>query len=72
MTETSVIATDVIRRSKSLRLKIPKLRIGASLAAMFGLFGDAITMAYVEPYTIRRRGPQNVPDEALGGRDPDW
>ena len=72
MTGISTIAPIAVRRSNLQRLNIPRLRIGASLAAMFGLLGDAINMAYVEPYTIHRRRPQVVPDDDLEGRDPSW
>jgi hypothetical protein len=72
MADISVTATKVVRRSNSLRLKIPKLRIGASLVAMFAPLGDALTMAYVEPYTVHRRRPQAAADVDLQGRDPSW
>jgi hypothetical protein len=72
MTEMSVFATNAVRRSNSLRLKISTLRIGASLASLFALLGDALTMAYVEPYTTHRRTPKDAPDENLQGRDPNW
>jgi hypothetical protein len=72
MTEISTIAPVAIRRSNWQRPAIPRLGIGASLAAMFGLLGDAINMAYVEPYAIHRRRPQVVPDDDLEGRDPGW
>ncbi|MEQ1954052.1 hypothetical protein [Mesorhizobium sp. CN2-181] len=72
MTDIPGIAPIVIRRPDLQRLKIPMLKIGASLAAMFGLLGDAINMAYVEPYTIHRRRPQVASDDDLDGRDPDW
>ena len=54
------------------RLSFPRLAIGASLAAISGLMGDALKMAYVDPYTSRRRQPQVVPDDDLEGRDPSW
>jgi hypothetical protein len=50
----------------------PRPGIGASFAAIFGLLGNAITMAYVEPYAARHRRSRAVPDDDLQGRDPGW
>ena len=73
MTDISVTTAPITVRHLNLpRLSLPKLKIGASLADIFGLVGDAINMAYVEPYTIHRRRPQVVPDDDLEGRDPTW
>jgi hypothetical protein len=72
MTDLSTISPITIGHARLSRLHIPRLRIGASLAAMFGLLGDAINMAYVEPYIVHRRRPQIVPDDDLEGRDPSW
>lgn len=50
----------------------PRLTIGASLGAIFGLMGDAHRMAYLDPFTGRGGQPHIVPDDALEGRDPTW
>jgi hypothetical protein len=72
MTDVPTTAPITIRRLNLPRLSLPKLKIGASLAAVFGLVGDAINMAYVAPCTSRRHEPQVVPDDDLKGRDPSW
>jgi hypothetical protein len=72
MTDISPIAPIAVRRSNLQRINIPRLRIGASLAAISGLLGDAFKMAYVNPYTSLRRQRQIVPDDDLEGRDPTW
>ena len=72
MTDISTTAPITIRRLNLPRLSFPRLEIGASLAAISGLVGDALNMAYVDPYTSLRRQPQIVPDDDLEGRDPTW
>ena len=72
MTDISTIAPIAIRRLSLPRLSFPRLGIGASLAAISGLVGDAFKMAYVDPYTSLGRQPQVVPDDDLEGRDPTW
>jgi hypothetical protein len=72
MTDISTIAPITIRRLHLPRLGFPRLEIGASLAAISSLMGDALNMAYVDPYTSLRRQPQVVPDGDLEGRDPTW
>jgi len=72
MTDMSTTALITFRRLNLPRLSFPRLEIGASLAAMFSLVGDAINMAYVAPYTNLRRQPQVVPGDDLEGRDPSW
>ncbi|MBA1140219.1 hypothetical protein [Mesorhizobium neociceri] len=67
--------TDVhilIRRLNPLRFSFAWPEIGASLAAIFSLVAEALTMAYAAPYTSRRRQPQVIPDDDLEGRDPNW
>jgi hypothetical protein len=70
MTDISAIAPIAVRRSNLQRPSIPTLRVGASLAAIPRLLGDAFKLAYVAPYTSRR--PLVVPDDDLEGRDPTW
>ena len=72
MTDISTTAPITVRRLNLPRLSFPRLGIGASLAAISGLVGDAFNMAYVDPYTSLRRRPQVVPDDDLEGRDPTW
>ena len=72
MTDISTTAPITIRRLNLPRLSFPRLGIGASLAAISGLLGDAFKMAYVDPYTSHGRRPQVVPDDDLEGRDPTW
>lgn len=72
MTDISPIALIAIRRCNLPRPNIPRLGIGASLAAICGLLGDAFKMAYAAPYTSRSRRPQIASDDDLEGRDPTW
>ena len=72
MTDVPAIAPTAIRRSNLQRLSIPALRIGASLAAISCLLGDAFGMSYVAPYTSHGRRPQIAHDGDLEGRDPSW
>lgn len=60
------------RRLKLPRLVFPRLAIGVSLNAIAGLVGDALKMAYVDPYASLGRQPQVAPDDDLEGRDPSW
>ncbi|TPK97415.1 MULTISPECIES: hypothetical protein [unclassified Mesorhizobium] len=62
----------IVRRFKLLRRSFPRLAIGASLNAISGLVGDALKMAYVDPYASLGRQPPVVPDDDLKGRDPTW
>jgi hypothetical protein len=61
-----------IRRLSLPRLRFPRLELGASLSEIFGLWNDAINMAYVAPYASIRRQPQTVSDDDLDGRDASW
>jgi hypothetical protein len=72
MTDIPTTAAITVRRLIRLRPSFPRLEIGASLAAIFGLVGDALKMAYVAPYTSRRRQPEVARDDDLEGRDPTW
>lgn len=72
MTDISTAARITVRRLNLPRLSFPRLEIGASLAAISGLVGNALDMAYVDPYTRLRRQPQVLPDDDLEGRDPTW
>ena len=72
MTDISTTAPITARRLNLPRPSFPRLGIGASLAAISGLLGDAFKMAYVDPYTSHGRQPQVAPDDDLEGRDPTW
>ena len=72
MTDISTTAPIAIRRLSLPRLSFPRLELGASLSEIFGLWNDALNMAYVAPYASLRRQPQTVPDDDLEGRDPSW
>ncbi|NUS21351.1 MAG: hypothetical protein HOQ25_16430 [Mesorhizobium sp.] len=70
---TDILTTPTIaRRLKLPRLIFPRLAIGVSLNAIAGLVGDALKMAYVDPYASLGRQSQVVPNEDLEGRDPTW
>lgn len=72
MTDISTTDPTTIRHLNPARLSFPRLEIGASLAAISSLVCDALSMAYVDPYTSLRRQPQVVPDDDLEGRDSSW
>ena len=72
MTDISATAPTVLSRFDLWRPSVPTLRIGASLAGISGLLGDAFRMSYVPPCTSQGRWPQTVPDDDLEGRDPSW
>jgi hypothetical protein len=72
MADISAIAPVAIHRSNLQRPNIPSLRIRASFAAISIVLGNALNMAYVDPYTSHRRRPQVAPDDDLEGRDPTW
>ena len=59
--------TPTIRRNSEPRPSIP-LRIGASLAAMSVLLGDAISMAYVNPSAHHRFGPPDIMNTNQGSQ----
>jgi ABC-type antimicrobial peptide transport system permease subunit len=72
MTDIPTTVSIAIRRLNLPRLSFPRLKIGATLNAMFDVMGDALKLAYVAPYTSLHRQPQIVPDDDLEGRDPTW
>jgi hypothetical protein len=71
MTDMSTTTPTTIRRLNLPRPGFPRLGIGATLAAICDVMGDALKLAYVAPYTNLRRPPA-VPDDDLQGRDPNW
>lgn len=70
MTDFTSIAPISIRRFSLPRPSLPRIGIGASLDAIARLIGDALKMAYVDPYT--RRQPAAAFDHELESRDPNW
>jgi hypothetical protein len=72
MADISTNAPTAVRRLSLPRLRFPRLGFGASLSEIFGLWNDAINMAYMAPYASIRRQPQTVQDDDLEGRDPSW
>jgi len=70
MTDIVPTAPISIRSSSLPRLRLPRIGIGASLDAIARLFGHALNLAYVAPYTSRERQPQVIPDNDIEGRDP--
>lgn len=72
MTDISTTAPISIRRLSLSRLCFPRLEIGASLTSIPGLMSDALSMAYVDPYTGLRHQPQVVLDDDPEARDPNW
>jgi hypothetical protein len=72
MTDITATAPITIRSPSLPRPSIPRVAIEASLAAIARLLGDALNLAYVDPYTSLRRQPPVVLDDDLEGRDPNW
>ncbi|RWD72868.1 hypothetical protein [Mesorhizobium sp.] len=72
MADILTTAPTAVRRLNLPRPSLPRLAIGASLSAIPGLWSDALSLAYLAPYTSPGRQPQIVPDDNLEGRDPTW
>jgi hypothetical protein len=81
MTDITSTGPIIDRRSQSLRLELPKLAIGKTIAAMARAVGgtmgamahavgDAFEMGYSTPYQTNRRRVEASRDEQ--GRDPSW
>jgi hypothetical protein len=71
MTDIIPTAPISIRRSSLPRLSLSKIDIGASLYAIARLLGHAFDLAYVAPFSSRRRPPV-ILDNDIEGRDPRW
>jgi len=69
ITTTALIST---RRFSLPQPCLPRIGIGASLVAIVRLIGDAINLAYVDPYTCRRPQLPAAFDDDLQDRDPNW
>jgi len=61
-----------IRHFRLPRLRLPKLGLGAMIAAAPTSITQAYSMAYVEPFKTRQRQPLVSNDVDLEGRDPNW
>lgn len=72
MADIPTTAPTAGRRLNLPRLVFPRLAIGVSLNAMSSLMGDALKMAYADPYASVRRKAPAAPDDDLEGRDPAW
>jgi hypothetical protein len=72
MTDISATAPIPLRRLKLPRIVLPGPAIGATLEAITLLIGNALDMAYVQPYSSLSRRLRIIPDDDLEGRDPDW
>ncbi len=72
MTDILTTAPTTGRRLNLPRPSFPRLAIGASLKAIFGLWGDALRLAYLAPHASLGRQQQIVPDDDLDGRDLSW
>lgn len=71
---TDIISTIPVEiRSFSLPLsRLRRIGVVASLNAMTGLLGQALNLAYADPYNSLQRKSPVVPDIDLNGRDPNW
>lgn len=72
MTDIISTAPISIRRPRLPRLRVRRIGVGAALDAIAGLFGHALNLAYVDPFTSLQRRPPVIPDNDLEGRDPNW
>lgn len=72
MTGVSTIAPIAIRRVDLPRRSFPWPAVGASISTMSALMGDALRMAYVDPYASLSRQLPAILDDGLKGRDPTW
>lgn len=71
MADIATIAPISIRRTSLPKPSLPTIGIGESLVAIARLIGDAMNLAYVDPWA-RRRQPPAAFDDDLEGRDPNW
>ena len=71
MTDIFTTAPISIPRFGLPRPSLPTIGICASLAAIARLIGDALNLAYVDPYAGGRQQPASY-DGDLDGRDPNW
>ncbi len=62
----------VSNRRPSLLKALPKIGIGAAIAASFKAIGQALDMAYVAPFSAPQPKHPIALDADLEGRDPKW
>lgn len=72
MTDLTTSAPLTVRCPYLPRIKLPKLRIGASMGSVSTGIRQAFCMAYVEPFKTPQREPVIFTDVDLEGRDPNW
>ena len=72
MTVLTHSAPLAIQHLRLPRLRLLKLGIAATIAAVSTGITQAYRMAYVEPFKTRRRQPLISNDVDLEGRDPNW
>jgi hypothetical protein len=72
MTDLVNSAPLAIRHLRLPRVRLPKLDIGAAIAALSTGIRQAFCMAYVEPFNALQRRPSIPDDVDLEGRDPNW
>lgn len=72
MTDITTTAPISVRRPSLPAVSMPRFGIGRALAALCQGFGQAVRMAYIDPYRVSQTGPVAAPDPQLEGRDPNW
>jgi hypothetical protein len=54
------------------RVRFPKIGIGTKIGGLSTCIGQAMCVAYVEPYKISQHQPATFCEVDLEGRDPNW
>lgn len=72
MTVLTHSAPLAIRHLRLPRLRLTKLGLGATIAAVSTSITQAYSMAYTEPFKTRERQPLISNEVDLEGRDPNW
>ncbi len=72
MTHLAETTPLTIRYLRLPRLRLPKLGIAATIAAVSASITQTYSMAYVEPFKTRQRPLLISSDVDLEGRDPNW
>lgn len=60
MTDMSTTAPITFRQMGQLRLKLPKLGVGAAIATISENIRHAVTLAYLAPYQTLRKPPPAI------------
>ena len=71
MSDIISTAPVVIRRPR-LQLRLPRFGLCLALGKLLDAYGQAATMAYVDPFRASGTPARALPDEDLEGRDPKW